>query len=126
MAVTVTTSILNATKKLLGIESEYTAFDIDILMHINSTFATLHQLGVGPVNPYEIEGPDNTWDEFILDTPNINSVKTYMYMKVRLAFDPPSTSYAITAMEAQTKEYEWRLEAATNNYTAESGGDRYG
>lgn len=120
------TSILNTTKKLLGIEAEYTAFDMDVLMHINSTFATLHQLGVGPIVPFEIEDEEAVWADFILDTPNINSVKTYMYMKVRLAFDPPSTSYGITAMEAQTKEYEWRLEAATTSYTPETGGDRYG
>lgn len=102
-------SILTSTKKLLGIEAEYTAFDLDITLHINSVFATLHQLGVGPVDGFIIEDAAKTWDQFINGKMAINSVKSYVYLKVRVLFDPPATSFAIDAMTNQIKEFEWRL-----------------
>jgi hypothetical protein len=105
----VSNSILQSTKKVLGIEASYTAFDPDILMHINSAFSTLDQLGVGPEGGFEIFDESATWSDFIGDDPRLNSVKTYVYLKVRLAFDPPGTSYLINALEKQATELEWRL-----------------
>lgn len=101
-------SILDTTKKLVGIEPEYTDFDIDIITHINTVFFTLQQLGVGPVGGYSIEGQEETWDEFV-GTEQINAVKSYMGLKVRLLFDPPGTSFAIKAVEDVAAELEYRL-----------------
>lgn len=107
-------SILNSTKKVLGVDADYDVFDLDILMHINSVFPTLTQLGIGPVNGFMIEDADATWWDFLGDNPNLNSVKTYVYLRVRLLFDPPSTSFVITAMQEQIKELEWRLNVAVD------------
>lgn len=102
-------SILDSVKKLIGFESDYTDYDVDIIMHINSVFATLHQLGVGPEQGFMIEDNTAIWDEFTDENKFINSVKTYVYMKVRLIIDPPATSFAIAAIEKQIQELEWRL-----------------
>lgn len=107
-------SILTSIKKLLGIQEEYTNFDNDIIMHINSTFSTLTQLGVGPSNGFIIKDKSSTWDEFISDN-RLECVKSYVYLKVRLLFDPPSTSAVMDSINRQITEYEWRL-----NVTAES------
>jgi hypothetical protein len=104
-----TESILNSTKKILGISEDYTAFDLDILTHINSVFSTLHQLGVGPVNGFVIEDADAEWMDFLQFDTRLNAVKTYVYLRVRLLFDPPQTSYLIGAMKEQIQELEWRL-----------------
>jgi hypothetical protein len=103
------TSILTSTKKILGIAEDYTVWDLDIITHINSAFSTLTQLGVGPAAGFMIEDATAEWNDFILDDMQLNSVKTYIYLRVRLLFDPPTTSYAITAMEDQVKQLEWRL-----------------
>ena len=108
-------SILTSTKKLLGLTEDYTEFDVDIIMHINSTFATLHQLAVGPTNSLFIEDKSDTWEDFLIGQLNINSVKSYVYFKVRLAFDPPATSFAITSMENMAKELEFRLNVVMEN-----------
>lgn len=108
-------SILTSTKKLLGLTEDYTEFDTDIIMHINSVFATLNQLAVGPTNSLYITDKTATWEDFILGQPNINSVKSYVYFKVRLAFDPPATSFAITSMENLAKELEFRLSVVMEN-----------
>lgn len=102
-------SILTSTKKVLGIEDSYTAFDEDIIMHVNSVFSTLHQLGIGPDNGFFITDNTATWDTFLSGDPRLNSVRTYMYLKVRLLFDPPGTSFHINALENQIEELEWRL-----------------
>ena len=102
-------SILDNTKKMLGIDSEYTAFDTDIVIHINSAFTYLQQLGVGPVQGFLIVDNETGWSEFIGDVSIINSVKTYMYLKVRQVFDPPATSYLIESTRKQAEELEWRL-----------------
>lgn len=104
-----TDSILNSTKKALGIDAAYTAFDVDILMHINTTFATLNQLGIGPDDGFAITDASTTWDTYLEGDLKKNMAKTYMYMKVRMLFDPPTTSYLIAAWEKQILEYEWRL-----------------
>jgi hypothetical protein len=104
------TSILTSTKKLLGVDVAYTVFDLDIITHINTAFSTLASLGVGPPDGYMIEDDTAQWDEFIPPTDTeYNSVKTYVYLRVRQLFDPPTTSYLISAFNDQIKELEWRL-----------------
>ena len=104
-----TQSILTSTKKVLGLAEDYTAFDEDIKMHINSVLGTLNQLGVGPAESFEISDKEDTWEDFLGTKKNLNAVKTYMYLKVRLVFDPPTTSFGINAMKDQILEHEWRL-----------------
>lgn len=103
------TSILTSTKNVLGIAEDYTVFDLDIITHINTAFTTLTQLGVGPVNGFMIDDESAVWDDFIDDDDQYNSVKTYVYLRVRMLFDPPQTSYLISAMERQIEQLEWRL-----------------
>jgi hypothetical protein len=105
----VSNSILNSIKKMLGVSEDYTVFDTDIILHINSVLSTLTQLGIGPEAGYSIENANATWDAFIGDDPRLNSVKSYVYLRVRLLFDPPSTSYLIEAYKEQIREHEWRL-----------------
>ncbi len=101
-------SILDTTKKLLGFESDYTAFDLDIITHINSVFSTLQSLGVGPSEGFMITDKEAVWDEFTgLD--NMNSVKSYMFMRVRMMFDPPTTSFHLESLKKMAEEIEWRL-----------------
>lgn len=109
-------SILNTIKKALGLDPSYDVFDTDIVMHINSTFATLNQLGVGPEEGFSIEDASATWQDFLGlgETNKLLSVKSYMYLKVRLLFDPPTTSFAIDAMKKNAEEYEWRLNVQTD------------
>lgn len=102
-------SILISTKKILGIAEDYTYFDLDIMTHINSAFSTLEQLGLGPEGGFEITDEFATWDLFIADDKKMNAVKTYVYLRVRLLFDPPTTSYLINSMNEQRLELEWRL-----------------
>lgn len=105
-------SILNSTKKVLGLDPAYTVFDQDIIMHINAAFSILQQLGVGPVEGFMIEDDVAVWDDFILiegSEPSKSLVKTYVQLKARMLFDPPTTSFLIEAMNNQIKEYEWRL-----------------
>ena len=105
-------SILNTIKKKLGIAEDYDVFDTDIIVDINSVFSILTQLGVGPTTGFSINDASETWDMFITDDPRLNDVKTYMYMKVRLLFDPPTSSAAIASMEKLISEFEWRLNVA--------------
>lgn len=102
-------SILVSTKKVLGIAASDTSFDVDVIMHINSVFDVLNQIGIGPVDGFMIEDDTTTWDAFIGSDKLLNSVKTYMYFRLRLIFDPPTTSYAIESMNNQIREFEWRL-----------------
>lgn len=106
-------SILTSIKKMLGITEEYTHFDEDIIMHINSVFTILTQLGVGPSEGFYIEDATTEWVEFINDMNKLQAVKTYMYLKVRLVFDPSSLGSAtLAAYERQIQELEWRLNVA--------------
>lgn len=102
-------SILKETKHVLGLGADYTPFDQDVILHINSIFGVLHQLGVGPEEPLYIQDDSVKWSSFIQGSNQINMVKTYMYLRVRLLFDPPTTSFAIKAMEDQIREFEYRL-----------------
>lgn len=111
-----TDSILTSIKKLLGIEESYEHFDPDIIMHINSVLAILIQLGVGPSGGFSISDKSSTWGDFLgSDATNLDGVKTYVYIKVRLIFDPPVTAAAIDSMNRLVNEFEWRL-----NVTAET------
>ncbi len=103
-----TDSILDTTKKLLGFESDYTAFDLDIITHINAVFFTLSQLGVGPSTGFLITDKTANWADFI-GTKNINAVKSYMFMRVRMMFDPPTTSFHLESLKKMAEEIEWRL-----------------
>lgn len=102
-------SILISTKKVLGIAEDYTVFDLDIVTHINTAFSTLTQLGVGPAVGFMIEDETAEWNDFIVDDIQYNSVKSYVFLKTRQLFDPPSTSYLIASTEKQILELEWRL-----------------
>lgn len=101
-------SILDTTKKMLGFDAEYTAFDLDILTHINSTFFTLQQIGIGPAKGFVITDRDATWGSYLAGD-DISAVKSYMFLKVRMMFDPPTTSFANEAIKNQITELEWRL-----------------
>lgn len=101
-------SILSSVKKLLGIDVDYEQFDVDIVMYINSVFAILSQMGVGPSDPFYIQDKTATWDDFFDGDDPSEMVKTYMYMKVRMMFDPP-TGAATQATNDCIKELEWRL-----------------
>lgn len=103
-------SILTSIKKLLGIEEDYTHFDNDIIMHINSVLFILRQAGIGPDKAFAIKDKTATWTEFISeDFEEFEAVKTYVYMKVRLIFDPPLSSAVMESLKELCREYEWRL-----------------
>lgn len=102
-------SILTSIKKLLGIEASYTHFDTDITVHINTVLMVLTQLGVGPQDGFFIEDDSATWEEFIPGVP-YESVKSYVYLKVKLLFDPPLGTAVIEAINRQISELEWRLQ----------------
>lgn len=108
-------SILTSIKKLLGITEEYDQFDPDIIMHINSVFMILTQLGVGPAEGFSIEDDTSVWSDFIQDIKKLESVKTYIYLKVKLAFDPPLSSAVIESMNRLINELEWRLNVAAES-----------
>lgn len=113
-------SILNSIKKLLGIAEDYDHFDSDIIMHINSVFTTLTQLGVGPEDGFSINDETEKWEDFLPEERMIHSVKSYMFMKVKLMFDPPLSSAVIECMKEQIKEMEWRLQVAVDSANTKS------
>ena len=102
-------SILNDIKKLLGITDDYHAFDTDIIIHINTAFSILNDMGIGPEEPFSIINSENQWSEFISDDKTLLKVKTYIYHKVKLLFDPPSSSSVSESYNNQIKELEWRM-----------------
>jgi hypothetical protein len=103
-------SILTSIKKLLGLQEDDTSFDTDIIIHINSVFMILNQLGVGPVEGFTIEDKTKTWTDYLgTDKMLISGVKSYIYLKVRLIFDPPTISAVLDAMKRETDGFEWRL-----------------
>lgn len=108
-------SILTSIKKLLGITEEYTHFDPDIIMHINSVFMILNQMGVGPSEGFRIEDKSTTWDEYITEGENIESVKSYIHLKVKLLFDPPQGGAVMEATKQMINELEWRLNFETES-----------
>lgn len=102
-------SILTSVKKMLGIVEEYEHFDADLIMHINSVLSILTQLGVGPSEGFSIKDKTATWNDFLSESKNLESVKSYIYLKVRLIFDPPLTSSVSEAINRMISELEWRL-----------------
>lgn len=105
-------SILTSIKKLLGISEEYKHFDADLIIHINSVLLVLTQLGIGPDEGFMIEDDSAFWEDFLEDPTQLQAVKSYMYLKVKLLFDPPLSSSAIESMNRMIAEYEWRLNVA--------------
>ena len=103
-------SILIATKKLLGMDENYKAFDVDVIIQINMTIAILTQMGVGPSEGFVIENEYATYEDFIPEAPILQGlVKDYIYLKTRLVFDPPTISSVLAAMERSITELEWRI-----------------
>jgi len=102
-------SVLISTKKILGLSENYTPFDLDVITYINSAFTTLEQLGVGSLAGFHVEDESLLWTHLMLPRKQLNMVKTYVNLKVRMLFDPPTTSYLIDAMNEQIQEHEWRL-----------------
>lgn len=107
-------SILESIKKLLGITEDYTQFDTDIIIHINSVFSTLTQLGIGPGSGFSIEDKSTEWSDFIAGREDIEAVKSYVYLRVRMLFDPPQSSAVIEAMKQMISETEWRLTVSSD------------
>lgn len=110
--------ILVSVRQAIGLGEEHTFFDPTLIMHINSTFDVLHQLGAGPSEGYSIEGNSETWNDYFGSEPKdvIQFIKSYMFIAVKLLFDPPQNSFLVKQLEDQKKEYEWRI-----NVAAESG-----
>ena len=102
-------SILTTIKLMLGIGEEYAHFDEQLIRHINSIFLTLNQLGVGTEKVFKITGDAETWFDFLGETDDYDTVITYIYRKVKVDFDPPTSSFVLDAMERRSKEDEWRL-----------------
>lgn len=113
-------SILTSIKKLLGITEEYEHFDADIIMHINSVFMILAQMGVGPSEGFSIKDKTATWDMFVSQNTNLESVKSYVFMKVKLLFDPPQSSAVMESMNRMISEFEWRLNVESETPTVKS------
>jgi len=101
-------SILLSIKQMLGLQDEYDAFDMDIIMHINSVISILNQMGVGEEN-FKVQDETQTWDEFMTDKHNMEEVKSYIYLKVKLLFDPPLNSAVLQSQKELISELEWRL-----------------
>lgn len=112
-------SILTSVKKSIGIVEEDTSFDDQIIMHINSVFMILNQLGVGPEKCFFISDSKATWSDFISSGGSIQSVKTYMALKVRLIFDPPTSSSVTDSINRIISELEWRLNIEGDMHTAD-------
>lgn len=109
--------ILDDIKKQIGIVPEYDVFDDQLLMDINAAFATLHQLGVGPEEGFLVD-KNTKWSSYI-STHRLNFIKSYVSMKVRVMFDPPSSSFALDAIKKQIEEYEWRITSEVECYGQE-------
>ncbi len=105
----VANSILDSIKQMLGINADVTNFDSELIIYINGALMVINQLGVGP-NGYIIEDALNTWDEFLIDRTDLELVKTNIYLRVRLIFDPPQNSFLVNAIKEQIQEYDWRIE----------------
>lgn len=112
-------SILLSIKKLNNVAADYTAFDNDFILYINSALSDLNQVGIGPLEGFAIETEDDVWEDFLEDKIRLNAVKTFIGLKVRLYFDPPASSFAIAMMEKQLDEHLWRLKAVQEDIATE-------
>lgn len=108
-------SILTSIKKMLGIAEDYTQFDADLVMHINSVLSILNQLGVGPATGFSIESKNDTWGDFVDDLSILQFIKSYTYLKVRMLFDPPTGGAVTESINRQISELEWRICVAAGN-----------
>ena len=117
-------SILTSVKKMLGNTAEYDHFDADLVMHINSVFTILCQLGVGPSGGFSIKNASAVWTDFIPEGSDLELVKSYMHQKVKLLFDPPLTSSVAEAMNRMIGEFEYRLLVAAESEN--EGGNQNG
>lgn len=109
-------SILNSIKKLIGLDPDYAEFDTDLIIHINSVFLDLEQLGAGSQEGFFIEGSTETWEDFLPDDPLVlNSIKSYMCLKVKKLFDPPTSSSAMDSLNSLIDRFEWRINVAIEN-----------
>ena len=108
-------SILGTIKKMLGITYDYEQFDVDIIIHINSAFATLAQIGSGLKEGYAIIDKNNVWSEYTEDVRILDMIKTYVYLKTRLIFDPPASSMVAEAIKSTIKELEFRIQLQTDS-----------
>ena len=102
-------SILNTIKKILGLEIDYDAFDTDVIVSINSVLMGLTQIGIGPAGGFSITGPNEVWSDLLGEATNLAAVKSFIHLKVKLLFDPPTSSYVLESMNKQAAEFEWRL-----------------
>ena len=112
-------SILKTIKKLIGPSLDYDYFDNDLIIHINSAFSVLNQLGLGSDDTFSITGDTETWGDFLGDRKFLEMVKTYVYLKVKVIFDPPTSSFVLEAYNKQIAELEWRINVAVDpKYTS--------
>lgn len=118
-----TNSVMLTVKKMLGIAEEYHAFDLDVITNINAVFLTLNQLGVGPRYPFLITGPETQWEDFLGLEQNqiLQGIQTYMYMRVRMMFDPPTNSFLVDSLRKQIEEMEWRFMTQVDYHTYRDG-----
>ena len=116
-------SILTSIKKLLGITEEYTDFDTDIIIFINSVFPVLQQLGIGPKEGFMINNSSETWKEYLGENEvRFGWIKTFIYLKVKMVFDPPLSNSVIDSYERILKELEWRITVGADEQTSSQGG----
>lgn len=115
-------SILNSVKSYLGIQSEDTAFDSDILMAINAIMVVLNQLGVGPSSPFVVDSSTQTWEDLLGANP-IGGVREYVNMRVRMLFDPSTNNQIMDALKEQIAEFEWRIIAEVDKSAYEAMAD---
>lgn len=113
-------SILNTVKRgLMGVTDNYEAFDEIIILHINTVFSVLEQVGVGPEGGYSISGEEETWADYLgANEQMLELVKNFMLNRVKLAFDPPSSSFVLSSLEKQTEELIWRIKVKMDTINA--------
>lgn len=104
-------SILGSIKQMLGISQDETNFDSELMLHINGALMIINQLGVGPSAGFIVLGKTQTWSEFLADRKDLELVKTAVYLRVRLMFDPPQNSFLVSSIQKQIEEFDWRITA---------------
>lgn len=102
-------SILNSIKELLGIPAEQLNFDTEVIIHINSAFSDLYDVGVGPSEAFVIQDENDMWDDFLQGSVNYENAKQYVYISVKIVFDPPASAAALAALERRLDKLEWKL-----------------
>jgi len=112
-------SILNSIKKMLGVRIEDTNFDQELILHINGALMVLNQLGIGPSQGFSITGEDETWSSFLDDRTDLELIKSDVYLRVKLMFDPPQNSFLTSAIQTQLSEYDWRIEVQSSNVSTD-------